>query len=103
MTRNTLHLRRTPHTSKYFSYLCVAKQKEKGMINTVYGKVSTNELKPTFDDPEVQARYIEDLKVTFARMSDERFQKHWNLRLQNDDPQVVDLIYQEYAMRYGNH
>lgn len=73
------------------------------MIDTVYGKISTSEMKPTFNDPEVQARYIEDLKVTFARMSDERFQRHWNLRLQNDDPQVVDLIYQEYAMRYGNH
>ena len=69
------------------------------MLHTVYGKVSTNEFKPTFDDPVKQAEFIADVKDMYSKLSDEQFNKHWVLRLQEDDKQVLDALYDAYQRR----
>ena len=71
------------------------------MLNSIYGKISTIEFKPTFGDTETQKRFIEDVKEMYSKLSDDRFELHWNLRLQIDDNQVLDALNQEYYKRYA--
>lgn len=70
------------------------------MLDTIYGKVSTNEFKPTFSDPETQKSFIENVKEMYSKLSDDRLEKHWNLRLQIDDNQVLDALIQEHQKRH---
>lgn len=58
---------------------------------------------PTFNDAETQSRLNQDVIDMYASLDDERFMKHFNNRLQIDDPYVLDALWKEYAKRKGMH
>lgn len=71
-------------------------------IDTLYGGVSTNPLKPTFDDAETQNRWKNDTIEMLANLDDKQFMRYWNNRMKYDDPDTVDAIYREYYKRCQN-
>ena len=71
-------------------------------LDTPYGGVSTNPLKPTFDDAETQNRLNNDIIEMLANLDDKRFMRYWNNRMKYDDPDIVDAIYREYYKRHQN-
>ena len=68
-------------------------------IDTPYGCVSTSPLKTTFDDGDTQSRLKNDTIEMLSSLSNEKFMKYWNKRMQFDDPDIIDAIYQEYRKR----
>lgn len=73
----------------------------KESMETPYGRVSTNPLKPTFDDTETQNRLKNDTISMLSQIPTDRFMKYWNMRMQYDDPDMVDAIYAEYHKRHS--
>ena len=71
-------------------------------IDTQYGGISTNPLKPTFDDVETQNSLKNDTIEMLANLDDKRFMRFWNNRMKYDDPDTVDAIYREYYKRHQN-
>ena len=71
-----------------------------GTYDSIYGKISTNPYKPTFDNPDEQSQWKQDNIEMLSKLSDEQFMKYYNNRMAYDDPDMVDAIYQEYAKRY---
>ena len=71
-------------------------------FDTPYGGVSTNPLKPTFDDAETQDRLKNDTIEMLSNIDDKRFMRYWNNRMKYDDPDIVDAIYHEYYKRHQN-
>ena len=71
-------------------------------FDTPYGGVSTNPLKPTFDDAETQDRLKNDTIEMLSNIDDKRFMRYWNNRMKYDDPDIVDAIYHEYYKRSQN-
>ena len=71
-------------------------------IDTQYGGISTNPLKPTFDDVETQNRLKNDTIEMLANLDEKRFMRFWNNRMKYDDPDTVDAIYREYYKRHQN-
>lgn len=69
-------------------------------IDTEYGKISTNPLKPSNDDEDTQGRWKNDTIEMLASLSTDKFIKYWNNRMKYDDPDTVDAIYQEYYKRH---
>ena len=85
----------------------IVKESVKRVINeatfdTPYGGVSTNPLKPTFDDAETQNCLKNDTIEMLANLDDKRFMRYWNNRMKYDDPDTVDAIYREYYKRHQN-
>lgn len=68
-------------------------------VNTPYGSVSTNPLKPSFDDRDTQTSLKNDTIEMLSSLPNERFMKYWDKRMQFDDPDIIDAIYQEYRNR----
>ena len=70
----------------------VIKESVKRVLNESFGN-------PTYQDDETQARLKQDTIEMFSSLDNERLMKHFNNRLQIDDPDVLDALWQEVSKR----
>lgn len=53
----------------------------------------------TFHDESTQSNFKQDMIDMLASLDDNRFMQHFNNRLQVNDPDILDALWQEYVKR----